>query len=547
ADQERRRLFGDGFVSIFSLFRDGRELASRLREVRSMPSAEQADGLAAITDPYLVFFDETDLCPHTGLRLMDVWRYFRHTWANQYTSVPGRTMMFLVRDRAAPRHPVVGIGSISSPIVQIRERDIWIGWHPESLLEEIQERPTAKHGKWLKGIVGQALDELYVQDFLEESDADHLLTPSELQDPTPDVIERLRAHARKHRELHQQYPDQNEHKGVEGGRVATGTWEDRARSNLFISKRAAALADLLEARRDLATHLGERPTKDEVAALARDRSMQRTLLKVFRKAKADRVGVAMADITVCGAIPPYGALLGGKLVSLLAGSPELVAAYRKRYSGAESEIASAMAGRAIKRPAELVFLGTTSLYGRSAQYNRVRMPGEQLGGEPGTELRFVPLGESEAYGTSHFSAETLRLFDAVLRRSERGQRVNNIFGEGTSPKLRKVRDGLSHLGFPVALLKHHRRRELYGVPLASNLKEYLIGMSPRPRYLFPRAGAESTSAISAWWRERWVSKRLHSDQVLESVETHTLTSPIRHGARIQLPPEHPDRLDPFNE
>src|SRR4051812_28501983 len=46
----------------------------------------------------------------TGLRLMDVWRYFRHTWTNQYTSVPGRTMVFLVRDRASENHPVIGIG-----------------------------------------------------------------------------------------------------------------------------------------------------------------------------------------------------------------------------------------------------------------------------------------------------------------------------------------------------------------------------------------------------------------------------------------------------
>ena len=28
-------------------------------------------------------------CAHTGLDLQDIWRYFRHTWSNQYTSVPG--------------------------------------------------------------------------------------------------------------------------------------------------------------------------------------------------------------------------------------------------------------------------------------------------------------------------------------------------------------------------------------------------------------------------------------------------------------------------
>ena len=30
---------------------------------------------------------------------------FRHTWSNPYESVPERSMLFLVRDRAAPNHP----------------------------------------------------------------------------------------------------------------------------------------------------------------------------------------------------------------------------------------------------------------------------------------------------------------------------------------------------------------------------------------------------------------------------------------------------------
>ncbi len=47
----------------------------------------------------------------------------------------------------------------------------------------------------------------------------------------------------------------------------------------------------------------------------------------------------MTDITVCGAVPPYNAILGGKLVAMLAAGPEMVEAYRERYQEAESEIA----------------------------------------------------------------------------------------------------------------------------------------------------------------------------------------------------------------
>ena len=100
---ERSRVFNGKFTSVFSLMRDGRELADALRNAHEQASIE---ALATVVDPYLQFVSSDEsTCPLTGLRLMDIWRYFRHTWTNQYTSVPGRSMVFLVRDRAAPTAP----------------------------------------------------------------------------------------------------------------------------------------------------------------------------------------------------------------------------------------------------------------------------------------------------------------------------------------------------------------------------------------------------------------------------------------------------------
>src|SRR5690606_31873353 len=100
-------------------------------------------------DPYLSFVTEDARCELTGLRLQDIWRYFRHTWSNQYTSTPGRTMAMLVRDRAVPMHPVIGIAALGSPIVQIKERDTWIGWDAAAFLENVMAAPSAKLGEWL--------------------------------------------------------------------------------------------------------------------------------------------------------------------------------------------------------------------------------------------------------------------------------------------------------------------------------------------------------------------------------------------------------------
>lgn len=559
-DMERKRVFGDEFVSIYSLFRDGRELAERLREARATEGDEREDQLAGVIDPYLVSFSEDDLCPYTGLRLRDVWRYFRHTWTSQYSSVPGRTMAFLVRDRAVAKHPILGIGALSSPVVQIEDRDVAIGWHPKTMLRDFQTSPSRKKGEWLRAIVDKAIGELYLQDFLEGDGDESLLSMDEVLSPTPMVVKRLRELAQLSRNRHEEFDTQAEHK-VGVSHASEEQWAFFARSNLFTSKRAGTLADLLEARAVFDQFLSDPPEIEEVRRLAGDREGKRSILKVVRKAKADRVGVAMADISVCGAIPPYGPILGGKLVSMLTASPEVVAAYKKRYRNAVSEIASKMAGGPIRRPADLVFLGTTSLYGNSSQYNRVRVPGDRLGGDPKADLRFIPYGQvsqgagekkstgrTKGVGSSQFGRETVLAIDSLLAQTRKsGGRVKYIFGEGASPKLRKLREGLTSAGFSADVMLHHRRRQVFGVPLISNLRDYLLGMVKRPKYISGLKGAEASAAIAAWWRERWLLKRIESDEVLSAVEQHTLTSPIRHGARVQLPPEDPDQLRLFED
>ena len=54
--------------------------------------------------------------------------------------------------------------------------------------------------------------------------------------------------------------------------------------------------------------------------------------------------------------------------------------YKLRYQDRESDIASKLKGEKVVRPAELVFIGTTSLYNvGSSQYNRLRLPKGLLG------------------------------------------------------------------------------------------------------------------------------------------------------------------------
>ena len=534
---EKTTIHNGHLVSIYSVFRDGRELADSLRATRMLSGEERVRALRQVIDPYIQFVDEAKCCEHTGLRLQHIWRYFRHTWTNQYTATPGRSMGFMIRDRAREYHPVIGIGSLGSPIVQIRERDAWIGWLPEVFMEFARESPAAETGKWLHMTVETAIGEIYLDDFFEEE----LLCPTDLRVPTPKVLQRLLSYGEKQRDLHHRLANATELKQSTRRyeNDTTGAhWRARARTHLYRSKRALSLADMLRSRMVLRQHLSASPTREEVRSLLDTVNGRQVVRRVLRKAKVDHVGIAMADITVCGAVAPYNQILGGKLVSMLAVSPEIVTAYRGKYVAQESEIASSMAGRPIVRRSELVFLGTTSLYGvGSSQYNRLRMKADGLGGKKGEQLAFLELGKSEAYGTSHFSSDTVRALVSLVQQSSNGRRVNSIFGEGVSPKLRKIRDGLDALDLPAeVLLKHGRQRIVYGVPVARNLREFLLGMDDEPEYFFDLDNpGRSTRKIGRWWTERWLGKRLESDDVLARVEKHTLVRPIHHGARVVLP------------
>lgn len=538
-EMEAKRIHGDGFVSIFSLMRDGRELAGSLRRARGAAEADWKS-LRSIISPYIQFVREDAVCEHTGLRLIDIWRYFRHTWVNAYKSVPGRTMMILVRDAAASAHPVIGIAALSSPAVQISVRDDWIGWSSAVAIAQMRKQPSANYARWAWDTVEQALAETYSQDLL----ADEVLAAHEVKHPTEETLQRLRREEADQRDKHNRFMRSGEYKNRAPAVDADKHWLDQAKSHLFRSKRAGLLAKLLHARSVLAESFGKRPTKSGLRRLLEVPLGRRVMATIIRKAKADRVGVAMADISVCGAVPPYNAILGGKLVAMLLASSEVTLAYRQRYRNACSVIASSMAGRRIVRPSNLVFLGTTSLFRiGSSQYNRVRIPCGEVGGQEGETLAYHELGVTEGYGTFHISRVSADALTRLLQQNANGRRVHNIFGEGVNPRLRHIRDGLTAVGFPSdVLLKHGSPRIVYGVPLARNFGEYLLGLTKRPDYYLPNRDPQATTErIAAWWMRRWLAGRIHNDKVLDQVAEHTLVHPIRHGARVELPDEDPEQ------
>lgn len=190
------------------------------------------------------------------------------------------------------------------------------------------------------------------------------------------------------------------------------------------------------------------------------------------------------DIYTLGALPPYSRLLGGKLVALAAASNEVRTAYNRKYTGRVTEIDER------RLPAHLVALTTTSAFGRSSIYNRLKY---------GDRLVAQSIGYTEGYGSFHLAP----LYQMVREYLEQ-QGVSTRGGFGVGPRIvwQTYVRALGRLGLPRDLLKHGVRREAFLFPLTSNLKDYMEGRATEPAYYF-----QPFDDLAEWWRERWLLAR----------------------------------------
>jgi len=475
-------------------------------------------------------------CHTTGLRLADIWRYFRYTWLTPARSVPGRSMMILVRDAAVEPHPIIGIAALSSSIVQQSTRDHEIGWDKASVLHEIETAPTEALACWLLCSLDEIIDGIYTGD---------LVTPEELEQALPETVDRLNKMGTEEKQKHQIHVRTSNYKQ----RQDADDWASLVQSHLYRGKRAATLANLLFIRRTFFSAGLTEGSAEQLRHAAQKADFRDAVARLARLVKASHVGINMMDISVAGAVAPYQAILGGKLVSLLLASPEVRQAYAQRYREAASIIASGMKGEPVTRKPDLVLLCTTGLFaGGSSQYNRVRLPAARAGGTTG-EIRYQQLDFETEFATFHISQATM---DEMRKYSEQwhdGSRVHGIFGEGVNPKMRKITESLARMGFPPEqVLRAGSPRAVYMIPLAHNYKEVLLGRAEAPRYILPDDDPSAASAqISEFWRERWLLGRIHRDDVLSATRRHKMTYPMLHGAAVVLPDDEDTEQSSFED
>jgi hypothetical protein len=201
------------------------------------------------------------------------------------------------------------------------------------------------------------------------------------------------------------------------------------------------------------------------------------------------------DAYVLGALPPYNHLLGGKLISYMIASNEVRDIYKNKYRDKVTRIRKRKAN-------DLACIFTTSLYGRSSQYNRIRYKGKLL---------YIPIGKTKGYGTLHLTDETFQAMRELLRTKDIS--VTNRFGDGPIWRMRVIRSVGDLLGFDSDfLLKHSFQRGIYAIPLAKNFKAYLNSESDELDYCdYPLVDMVN------YWKERWFNKRKQRPEIRDRV------------------------------
>lgn len=502
---------------IAALYADGPELAQRLEDAQTAGRSQVTQAIRPVLE--LVEPDARDAA--TGIRLQDVWRYSRLQWSIPYQSTPGRNLHYLIRDDAGPNRPIIGIAALGNAILGLNQRDDALGWSVRSLGKRLDAASPAEQRKIARYLVAFARDEvakIYSRDFaLSKLRPDQRISFLESVEAQADAARKDALHAAGDERTAEYELIRDAHKQVQAGNADAVNWVTIALTQLYRRKRAANLADSLRA-----VDVLERAGLDEDPLALRELLWtdegKRAVEILLRRIKQQAIAENVMEIITCGAVAPYQQLLGGKLVAMLMTSPQVVADVRRRYDGRVSLIASGMAGRAIVRTPALSVLTTSSLYALgSAQYNRVRVPGDIAGGESGADIRYRRVGSTDSFGTVQFASDTTETLAAAARLANSKRRlVNNLFGEGMSPKLRSLRLGLDAIGLsPEEYLRHHSPRLLYVVPLVTNVDDLLLGLTRRPKYVLPVAGGtKTTGAIAAHWAQRWLAPRLDRSELL---------------------------------
>jgi len=535
---ERPRNIGNEKKSIKDLIDSGDELSEIFKDISQLDETKKVSFLKKIINPEIVicypedplFKEEQNNCPYTGLRLGDIWKYFRLTWSNEYKSVPGKSFPILIRNAARPNKPIMGIAMLRSAALSDEAREDAIGWTNEAT---IRKKIYSKEIE-IDFVVKAMIDCLNEQIDNIRSDDFDFLNSKLVKEPNEEVIKKLKQIYEEQYNKRKLDLKNEKKKPPKISGFEPEDWMKESEEAVFKKKRAIKLAKFLEIRKAFnEVNIAKDPARGYATLIHPSNKKGNDLISAaLREIKTKALAENIMDLGVCGAIAPYNELIGGKLIAALMGSTEVRTLFKSRYNGKKykfpSIIASSSKGQAVFRDANLMCLTTTSLYGvASSQYNKIKFLKKDY---PELESDIIwkeakknnQSQKTKGQGVYHFSNETSKLLGILTLKKLKYVEVNHKFGEGTSPKLRKARVGIDCLtDYSKSNIQldtffaHSMQRKNY---VFFHEKDILKKIMNQKKSFLNVVSSKAVNITSAWIK-RWLIKRINRKETLDKLST----------------------------
>lgn len=147
----------------------------------------------------------------------------------------------------------------------------------------------------------------------------------------------------------------------------------------------------------------------------------------------------------------------------------------------------------------LALITTTSLYGSSVQYNRLKV---------GDRLAYHFIGYTTGFGNAHVTEAEFFEMEQYLK--DIGKPIPKGWGTGRSYRLRVYSAYYRHRFGQRHAPAHEQSRSVYVAPLAHNTQAFLQGEDEELNfYDLP------FELLVENWRSRWLTSRLHNPGVME--------------------------------
>lgn len=236
------------------------------------------------------------------------------------------------------------------------------------------------------------------------------------------------------------------------------------------------------------------------------------------------------EATVCGAVPPFSAALGGKLVVAFLSHPDVVSS----TIGGESELLGWSFDherlRSLLPSHGMLCVTTKGLYANHAAiYTRSELPGLAA------PLRMKHLANTVGITTTLVSDRTTR-YARMLLETQAGDRtrVSSVYGSGGAKRHRAIHAATLAVGLPPRIAFAGIRRPVYGVKFVTN-PESVCWLNEVPEWLICREEDPTgfcQRAVSLW-RRRWLDRaiaRIHDYALVPS-----LPRMLETGAGVDAP------------